>query len=75
MEEEGMRWARKTGFGWRIALSIISFFGLLIFIILWLFFFAADFNVYQNIAVIIAGILAFMAIMGASWASMWMRWS
>ncbi|MFQ6012175.1 MAG: hypothetical protein ACE5LS_00805 [Thermoplasmata archaeon] len=60
--------------GWRIALSIVMFFGLIVFVIIWLFFFAGDFNVYQNVAVVISALLVFIGIMGASWATMWMKW-
>lgn len=72
-EEESGEWGWMSGMGWRIGVSIITFFGLIIFIILWLFFWAGDYTIYQNIAVVIAALLAFFAIMGATWASMWMR--
>jgi len=64
---------RPSGIGWRIALSIISFFGAIIAVILWLFFYAGGYNAYQNIAVIVVILLAFIAIMGASWASWGIR--
>lgn len=60
------------GMGWRIGVSIFAFFGLLAFIILWLFFWADGFSVYQNIAIVIVSLLVFLAICGATWASMWM---
>ena len=41
-------------------------FSLLTFI--WLFFYATEYNVYQNIAIFIVSILAFGGIMGAAWA-------
>ncbi|MDE1857159.1 MAG: hypothetical protein KGH98_03705 [Candidatus Micrarchaeota archaeon] len=67
------------GMGWRVGVSIISFFGMLISMVLWLFFYAGNYNVYQNIAIIVVIILAFIAIMGATWASFGMmqrgRWS
>ncbi len=40
-------WGMGRGIRWRIALSIIAFLGLIIFIIDWLFFFAIGHNVYQ----------------------------
>ena len=61
------------GMGWRVSLSIIATFGALIAAILWLFFYAGRFNVYQNIAVIVVIFLIFIAIMGAAWASWGMR--
>jgi hypothetical protein len=33
-------------------------------IILWLFFYAENFNVYQNIAVVVVILLGFFAVMG-----------
>lgn len=67
-------WEMGRGMAWRIALSILLFFGLIIFIVLWLFFFAGDFNVYQNIAIIIVALLAFFGVSAAVWATMWMKW-
>ena len=59
---------KTKGFGWRISLSIISGVSWLIFLIIWLFFYATLFNVYQNIAIFIVSILAIGGIMGATWA-------
>ena len=57
------------GFGLRVAISIISVFGIVAFFIVWLFFFADKFTLYQNVAVALVAVLAFIAIMGAGWAS------
>lgn len=73
-EKVGSPWGMGRGVRWRIALSIVAFFGLIIFIIVWLFFFAIGFNVYQNIAIIIVAFLAFFGVEAAMWATMWMRW-
>lgn len=59
--------------GWRVTASIVTFFGSVIAGILWLFFYASNFNVYQNIAVAVVISLAFIAIMGATWASWGMK--
>ena len=61
------------GVGSRIAVTILTFFGSIIGIILWLFFYAGNFNVYQNIAIIVVILLGFMAVMGATWASWGMK--
>ncbi len=61
------------GMGWRVAISILTFFGSIIGIILWLFFYAENFNVYQNIAVIVVIFVIFVAIMGSVWASWGMK--
>ncbi len=56
-----------------MGVSIIAFFGLIIAAILWLFFFASNYNAYQNIAILIVIILVFVAVMGATWASWGMK--
>ena len=61
------------GMGWRVVVSIVGFFGAIIAVILWLFFYAGSFNVYQNIAVIVVIFLVFIAIMGATWAPWGMK--
>lgn len=71
---EGPPWGMGRGMRWRIVLSVLLFFGLIIFVILWLFFFADGFSVYQNLAIVIVAVLAFFGISAAVWASMWMRW-
>lgn len=55
--------------GWRVGVSIVTFFGAMIALIVWLFFYAGSFSVYQNIAVIVVVLLVFIAVMGATWAS------
>jgi len=61
------------GMGWRVSVSIVAFFGSVIAVILWLFFYAGSFNVWQNVAVVIVIFLVFIAIMGATWASWGMK--
>lgn len=61
------------GMGWRVSVSIITFFGAVIAAILWLFFYAGGFNIYQNIAVVVVIFLVFIAIMGTTWASWGMK--
>lgn len=60
--------AKTKGYGWRVSLSIIMGVGWLIFLILWLFFYASGFNVYQNIAIFLVSILAVGGVVGAAWA-------
>ena len=73
-EKEVCKDMMKTkGFGWRVSLSIIVCIGWLIFLILWLFFYATGFNVYQNIAIFIVSLLVVGGILGASWAPWGMR--
>ena len=63
----------SEGMGWRVTITILTFFASIIGIILWLFFYAENFNVYQNIAVIVVILLGFIAVMGATWASWGMK--
>ncbi|UCC92055.1 MAG: hypothetical protein JSV39_02225 [Candidatus Aenigmatarchaeota archaeon] len=56
------------GFASRVSLSIITFFALIVFLVVWLFFYADAFTFYQNLAVLLAAILTFIGIMGAAWA-------
>ncbi len=53
----------------RVAVSIIVFFGLLIFAIIYVAFLAPMFSTFQKIAVIVVAILVAIAILGAMWAS------
>ena len=71
--EAGAGPEKTEGMGWRVAVSIVTFFGSIIAAILWLFFYAGGFNAYQNIAVIVVIFLVFIAIMGATWASWGMK--
>ena len=59
---------------WRVSLSIIMGVGWLAFLILWLAFYASDFNIYQNIAVVLASILLVGGVLGAAWASWGMKY-
>jgi len=55
--------------GWRISLSIGAGVGWLIFLIIWLAFFAGNYTVYQNVAIVLISILVVFIILGGSWAS------
>ncbi len=65
---------RKTkGFGWRVSTSIITVVGWLSFIILWLFFYADKYSIYQNIGAVIVSMIVFIGINGAVWGTWAMR--
>ncbi|HEX7575501.1 MAG TPA: hypothetical protein VF360_03915 [Candidatus Methanoperedens sp.] len=53
----------------RVVVSIIVSFGVLIFAIIYVAFFAISFSLFQKIAVIVVALLATTAILGAMWAS------
>ena len=52
---------------WRMIITFILGFGWLAFLIVWLFFYAGDFNIYQNIAVFILSILVLGGAIGGIW--------
>lgn len=56
-----------SGFAPRIIVSIIVFFGLLIFSIIYVSFFASSFSLFQKVAVILVAILAALTILGIMW--------
>ena len=69
---EERRWKSRgtsSGWKWRTVLSIISAFAWLIFLVVWLFFYASDFDVYQNIAIFFLSIFAVFLVNGVTWKS------
>jgi MFS family permease len=54
--------------GWRVSLSIAAAVGWLIFLIVWLFFYAGQYSPYKNIALILASLLILGFILGVPWA-------
>ncbi len=74
-EDKDYEMMMEPGFRWQVALSILIGVGWLIFLILWLGFYAGDFNVYQNIAVFLASLLTVGAILGPAWAYWGMKYS
>ena len=53
----------------RVVVSIIVFFGLLIFAIIYVAFFASSFSLFQQIAIILVALLVATAILGGMWSS------
>lgn len=62
-----------SSMGWRIAVSIISVFGFVAFLLLYFAFWAGSFSALQSVVVVLVAILFFMAANGAAWASWGMR--
>jgi membrane protease YdiL (CAAX protease family) len=60
----------SPGMGSRVAVSIVTFLGWLIFLILFLAFYAEGFSVYKNLAIVLASVLVGVAII----APMWVHW-
>jgi heme/copper-type cytochrome/quinol oxidase subunit 4 len=65
----------SDGMGWRVTISIITFFASIILIIIWLFFYAENYTIYQNVAIVVVIFLVFIAVMAATWASWGMKQS
>ena len=57
------------GLASRVIVSIIVFFGLLIFSIIYVAFFASSFSLFQQIAVILVALLVGIVILGVMWTS------
>jgi len=53
--------------GWRIPYSVITSVGWLIFLILWLAFYASSYTIYQNIAIVIASTIILFFLIGGVW--------
>ena len=58
---------KTKGFGWRVSLSIIIGIGWLVFLVLWLFFYATNYTFYQNIAIVLLSLLVVGFILGVPW--------
>jgi hypothetical protein len=61
------------GFGWRVAVSILMAIGWLSFLILWLFFYAGRYDIFQNLAILIVSVLVGVGVLAAMWAPWGMR--
>jgi hypothetical protein len=65
MTEEKVK--NVEGLSWRVSLSILLGVGWLIFLILWLAFFAGDYSFYQNFAIFLASLLMLGCVLGIPW--------
>jgi amino acid transporter len=61
---------KTSGFKWRIGLSIFLPFAAMLFLIIWFWFYAQPYNIWQNLAVILVALLIIGGILGSVWA----RW-
>lgn len=74
-DEKEMKELMKTsGFGWRVSASIALGIGWLVFLIIWLFFCAGSFTIFQNIAIFLASVLVVVGLMASTWVSWGMRY-
>ena len=72
---ETLKKMNSLGMAWRVSMSVISALSWLGFFILWLAFYAGDYNVYENIAIIILSLLAFLALMVSVWVPFGLRFA
>jgi len=63
------------GFSWRVGLSILIVFGWLAFVIIWLFFYADDYDVFQNIAILLVSIIVGIGMLAAIWVTWGLRYA
>ena len=64
---ETLKKMNSLGMAWRASVSAISALSWLGFFILWLAFYAGDYNAYENIAIIILSVVVFVALNVAVW--------
>jgi len=72
---ETLKKMNSLGMAWRVSLSVISALSWLAFFILWLAFYAGDYNAYENIAIIILSVIAFVALNVAVWVPFGMKFA
>lgn len=67
------KWSEEEmprGWAWRTAVSAVVAIGWLIFVIIFLFFWAKHYTIYENIAIFLVSVLVMAAIL----APLWMVW-
>ncbi len=57
--------------GWRGIASAIIWIGWVIFLVVWLFFYASSYNGYQNLAVFIVSLLVAGGLSSILWRMFW----
>jgi hypothetical protein len=78
MSEEQNEWRRQpgilsSGIWWRLGLTLLAGFTWLGFLIVWLFFFANLYDLYQNVAVILLSIFIVGLIASVTWLTYGMK--
>jgi len=63
------------GVAWRLGASAMMGILWLTFLIVWLFFFASEYNIYQNLAIVILSIVLSMGAILAIWISFGLRFA
>ncbi len=69
MNEESVPMKEETeGLAWRVSLSILVGVGWLVFLILWLFFYAQHYAWERNVAIFLLSLLLLGGVLGGPWA-------
>jgi len=66
-EEPEIEIMEMKGMGWRVSLSILVAVGWLVFLILWLFFYAKGYAWEKNLAVVLLSLLVLCGVVGIPW--------
>jgi cation transport ATPase len=74
-KEWGQRpdWVKPNDFGWRSAASALSGVLWLSFIIIWLFFFAGDYSVWENLGLILLSVVVLVGANALFWVGFGLR--
>jgi hypothetical protein len=68
---------QQTGFQkelmWRVILTVVSIFGWLIFVVIWLFFLTSEMGLTQNLAVFLVSLLLLTAVLTLTWITWVMK--
>ncbi len=67
-EEPSIKKNEIEGLAWRISSSILVVVGWLVFLLLWLFFYADQYPWERNLAVLLLSLLILVGILGVPWA-------
>ena len=68
MSDESQHLVNEKGLAWRVSLSILVGIGWIVFLILWLFFYAETYVWEQKVAIFLLSILVLIGILGIPWA-------
>ncbi len=74
MPEQWPERPMRPGEAWRAAVSAVVGIGWMIFLIIFLFFFARHYSVYENIAIFLVSILVVGAILAPVWITLGMAY-
>ncbi len=75
MAEKWPEGQMPPGGAWRAAVSAVAGIGWLIFLIVYLFFWAKYYTIYENIAIFLVSVLVLAAIMAPLWIGWGMKYA